>query len=129
MFLNDIEECDIFDLQQVSKNLSIDLKWSWEDNLSLEVTSNFDIVFIDTLHVYGQLIRELDKFSKICDKYIILHDTTVDGADGEILRRNLDINKFSQMLNMPKNELSKGLWPTVEEFLHTNKNWVLHKKI
>ena len=64
LFLNDIEECDIFDLQQVSKNLSIDLKWSWEDNLSLEVTSNFDIVFIDTLHVYGQLIRELDKFSK-----------------------------------------------------------------
>jgi len=128
LFLNDIEECDIFDLQQVSNNLSIDLKWSWEDNLSLEATSNFDIVFIDTLHVYGQLIRELDKFSKICDKYIILHDTTVDGADGEILRRNLDINNFSQMLNMPKNELSKGLWPAVEEFLHTNKNWVLHKK-
>jgi hypothetical protein len=31
-----------------------------------------DMVFIDTFHVYGQLKRELEKFSKLAKYYFIL---------------------------------------------------------
>ncbi len=66
------------ELISVSKNLDIEVKYEWKNNLLLELNQNFDITFIDTWHIYGQLKRELDKFSKITNKYIIMHDTTVD---------------------------------------------------
>ena len=64
IFLNDIQECDIELLIEVSNNLGIEIQWIWENNLNLVIDSTFDLVFIDTLHVYGQLKRELNKFSK-----------------------------------------------------------------
>jgi len=127
-FLNDIEECNIFELEKVAQNVNVDLTYSWQNNLDLEIDTNFDIVFIDTLHVYGQLRKELNKFSKITNKYLIMHDTTVDGIQGEILRRNLNIHKYSTQMGIPVDELSKGLWPAVEEFLSKNQNWILHRK-
>ena len=57
-----------------------------------------------------------------------MHDTTVDGIQGEILRRNLNINDYSLQLGIPVEELNRGLWPAVEEFLNNNQNWKLHKK-
>ena len=128
LLLNDIDECDVSDLKKVAQNINIDLSYIWQDNLSLNLDTTFDIIFIDTLHVYGQLIRELNKFSKICNKYLIMHDTTVDGIQGEILRRNLNINDYSLQLGIPVEELNRGLWPAVEEFLNnrkikTEKSW------
>ena len=71
-FLNDIEECDISDLLLISGRFNnIDVKYEWKNNLQLEFNETYDITFIDTWHVYGQLKRELEKFSKITNKYII----------------------------------------------------------
>ena len=128
LLLNDIDECDVKKKKKVAQNINVELNYIWQDNLSLNLDNTFDIIFIDTLHVYGQLIRELNKFSKICNKYLIMHDTTVDGIQGEILRRNLNINDFSLQLGIPVEELNIGLWPAVEEFLNNNQNWILHKK-
>ena len=68
LLLNDIINCDINELLNETKYLPIDISYQWKNNLELELTSNYDMVFIDTWHVYGQLKRELGKFSPIINK-------------------------------------------------------------
>ena len=76
IFLNDIEECDITEFMNIVKNLNITVNYEWNDDLKLNLDQKYDIIFIDTWHVYAQLIRELKKFSCFCNKYLIMHDTT-----------------------------------------------------
>jgi len=76
-----------------------------------------DLMFIDTWHVYAHLKRELVWHESKVRKYIVLHDTTVDGVDGEALRTFQDIPRLASMFNYSVAEISVGLWPAVEEFL------------
>jgi hypothetical protein len=128
IFLNDIEKCDIEEIEYLAKNLDICFKYEWINNLDIKINEKYDLVFIDTWHVYGQLIRELHKFSQICNKFIILHDTTVDGEVGESVRNNWDIQEQAKETGYTVEEIYKGLWPAVEDFLNSNNEWVLEKR-
>lgn len=128
ILLNDINTCDINELLQCSKDLPITIEYEWKNNLDLNMTRNVDLTFIDTWHVYGQLIRELRKFSPITNKYIILHDTTVDEWKGESIRIGWDTKKQAKISGFPEEEIRKGLWYAVEEFLNENKEWILHER-
>lgn len=102
----------------------IDIGYKWINDLELNVEGQtFDLVFIDTWHIYGQLKRELDKFSKCCNKYIIMHDTEVDKIHGETIRCGLDPVKQSAESGFHVEEITKGLGPAVEEFLANNSDW------
>ncbi len=127
LLLNDINVCDIDELLQVSGSLNIEVNYIWENNLFIDVSENYDITFIDTWHVYGQLKRELDKFSKITNKYI-MHDTTIDGEIGESVRNGWNIVQQSIETGMPIDEIYKGLWFAVDEFLEKNNDWYLVKR-
>jgi hypothetical protein len=76
--MNDIDQCNIQELLTVTKDLPVKIDYKWINNLQLELQEKFDLTFIDTWHIYGQLKRELAKFAPITNKYIIMHDTTVD---------------------------------------------------
>ena len=128
LFMNDVDECDIGEFVQCTRDLPIVLHYEWISNLKLNLTQTFDLTFIDTWHVYGQLKRELAKFAPITNKYIIMHDTTVDEWYGEAMRYNSDANQLSQSTGIPADEINKGLWPAIEEFLVANPNWVLHER-
>jgi hypothetical protein len=129
LFLNDINYCDIAELINVGKKFdNITLHYEWKNNLLLEINEKYDITFIDTWHVYGQLKRELDKFSKITNKYIIMHDTTVDEIYGETIRVGWDAVKQSEETGIPVEEINKGLWPAVIEFLEKNPDWYLKER-
>ena len=78
--------------------------------------------------VYGQLKRELNKFSKITNKYIIMHDTTVDAIFGETIRNNCDAQKQSKQTGFPIEEINCGLWKAIEEFLEKNSDWKLKER-
>ena len=58
----------------------------------------------------------------------MLHDTTIDGIYGESLRFNHDIDLLSKNTGYTKEEIEKGLWPAVEDFLNKNPNWKLFKR-
>ena len=128
LFMNDINNCDINDLLVISKNFDIEVKYEWKNNLLLDFDRDYDITFIDTWHIYGQLKRELEKFSKITNKYIIMHDTTVDEIYGETIRCGWDAIKQSKETGFPVEEINKGLWPAVLEFLHNNPEWYLKER-
>jgi len=128
MLLNDIEPCDIKEFLTTTNEIKgLQVNYWWCSDLDLNITENVDLVFIDTLHVYGQLKRELDKFGKIANKYIIMHDTTVDEIDGECIRMGWDAEKMSKTTGFPEEELNKGLKFAINEFLYNNRDWVLHE--
>jgi len=128
IFLNDIANCNIEELLSQTQNLPIKIDYAWQNNLTLNLDSTYDLTFIDTWHIYGQLKRELEKFSKITNKYIIMHDTTVDEWLGESIRCNWNVDEQSIQSGFPVDEITKGLWPAIDEFLQSNNEWVLHKR-
>lgn len=87
-----------------------------------------DLLFIDTWHIYGQLKRELARWNSHVRKYIILHDTTVDEWLGETIRVGWDAHKQSRESGIPVDEIRKGLWPAVHEFLEEHSEWALHAR-
>jgi len=87
-----------------------------------------DLLFIDTWHVYGQLKRELNYWHSSVSKYIIMHDTTVDESLGETIRMRMNAEKQSLEFNMPIEEINKGLWPAIEEFLKKHPEWIIEKR-
>lgn len=87
-----------------------------------------DLLFIDTWHVYAQLKRELEHWHAHVKKYIVMHDTTVDEWYGESIRGNHDIAKQSRESGFPPNEIAKGLWPAITEFLRGHPEWKLAER-
>jgi hypothetical protein len=87
-----------------------------------------DLLFIDTWHIYGHLKRELAHWHASVKKYIILHDTTVDAVYGESIRANANTYVQSIESGYPEEEIRKGLWPAVVEFLEVHPEWRLEKR-
>ena len=125
LFMNDINECNISELLNACKHLPINIEYKWINNLKLELPGRFDMTFIDTWHVYGQLKRELEKFSKLTNKYIVMHDTTVDEIYGETIRVGWNAYQQSIDSGFPVEEINCGLQKAIDEFLATNKEWSL----
>jgi hypothetical protein len=128
LFMNDITSCNVDEIVSIGQNFDIEIKYEWKNNLLLELNQNYDITFIDTWHIYGQLKRELDKFSKVTNKYIIMHDTTVDGIHGETIRNGWDALSQSKETGIPVEEINKGLWQAIVEFVETNPEWYIKER-
>lgn len=112
----------------VAKQSGIDFTFIQGNDIKVNIEPT-DLLFIDSWHVYGHLKRELETHAHKVKKYIILHDTTVDGKYGSSLRLKTDINKEQILSGYPREEITKGLWPAVEEFLEKNKGeWMLYEK-
>ena len=128
MLMNDIDACNItqlLDAVNLLKPGEVDVSYIWKNNLELELSETFDMTFIDTWHVYGQLKRELAKFAPLTNKYILLHDTTVDKIYGETIRGGLDAVMQSLQTGIPVSEILCGLGRAVDEFLARNPKWIL----
>lgn len=130
---NDIEYHPNVDvIRKVAGKVGVDYKFVQKNDLELDMEDTggigvFDIVFIDTWHIYGQLKREMEKFHSMAGKFIIMHDTDIDAEYGESIRMGHDIEKMSAMSGMPSNEITRGLRYAIEEFLHKHTEWfVLH---
>jgi len=117
LILNDTIEYDITEL--LSQGVNIESYWINDLELNIDPV---DLTFIDTWHVYGQLKRELNKFKLITNKYIIIHYTSISPKYGN--------NKYQDLINcgFSIEEIKKGIWPAIEEFLNNNQNWVLHER-
>jgi hypothetical protein len=87
-----------------------------------------DLLFIDTWHIYGHLKRELTRWHSYVGKYIIMHDTTVDEWHGETIRCGWNAQQQSIQTGIPVDEINKGLWPAIEEFLASHPEWKLEER-
>ena len=90
-------------IMEAAKQAGLDFALIQADVLDISIEPT-DILFIDTLHTYDQLIQELALHSEKVRDRIILHDTVSFRHVGE------------QLKGMKP---SMGLYPAVTEFLET----------
>lgn len=88
------------------------------DVLKMDI-ENTDMLFIDTLHTYNQLSKELRRHESKVNKWIILHDTVTYGQRDEIFYTNGTIS--DEVINESK--IKSGLYTALLDFLDENKNW------
>jgi cephalosporin hydroxylase len=114
----------------VARGMGVDVQYYWQDDLTLQLSSPVDLIFIDTYHIYGQLKRELQKFSPWARKFLVLHDTTVDAEVGELVRLGHDKEKALEGRDgWVEEDVVNGLWRAVEEFLGSSGDeWELQHR-
>lgn len=110
---------------EIAKNLSqgVGIKFSFQKANDLVVDlGEVDLVFIDTLHTYCHLSKELEKFAPKTKKFIAMHDTSDPWG-------NADEPNYTAVDTQGCDPNKKGLWPAVEDFLKKHQNeWELLKR-
>jgi hypothetical protein len=128
LIMVDLHGCDrIQKCLNECKNENVNASFYEESDLTCPMEDT-DLLFIDTWHVYGHLKKELARWNAHVGKYIILHDTTVDGEVGESVRAGWNIEQQSKDSGLTTEEIRKGLWPAVEEFLVEHPEWMLKER-
>ena len=123
--LEDSDAAQAFRKQALSEGL--DVVFYNESDLTCPVART-DMLFIDTWHVYAQLKRELERWAHAVNKFIVLHDTTVDGELGESVRLKSDMHAQARASGFTVQDIARGLWPAVVEFLQAHPEWRLQKR-
>ena len=108
------------DVEAFAKACEVEYQFIEGDVLKMDIEQT-DMLFIDTLHTYNQLSKELRKHESKVNKWIVLHDTITFGHRDEDFYRNGKINE-----EISKQEITKrGLYTALLDFLEENKNWVI----
>jgi len=97
-------------LEKICKNLNIDFRFILADDLTIEL-DEMDLLFIDTLHTYSQLDKELRLHANKSKKWIILHDTQ---SFGEYVMNSIGI-------------MEGGMKYALDKFLLENNSWFIKK--
>lgn len=101
----DIEKnSDVEKLFQAARKIGRDAAYIQADVLKIRIEKT-DMLFIDTLHCYDQLRKELALHAPQVSKYIAFHDTHTFGTRGELDGDDL------------------GLLPAIIEFCINNPEW------
>lgn len=90
------------DLAKIKESCSqegIDFEFILGDTLVIDIEET-DLLFIDTLHFYSQLTKELARHSDKAKKFIAMHDTESSPME---------------------------MWPAVNEFLQEHPEWGLYE--
>lgn len=66
--------CPVEPVKECCKKEGIEFEFRCEDTLTMDIEET-DLLFIDTLHTYEQVLGELRKHGDKVRKYIIIHDT------------------------------------------------------
>lgn len=114
-------------METIAQDLNINFKFVVSDSATVDI-GNTDLLFIDSWHIYGHLKRELNNNHTKVNKYIIMHDTTVDEFIGESVRNGWNINQQSKETGYSVEEITKGLWPAILEFIEQNKEWKIKER-
>lgn len=118
---------NVVNFGKVARAAGIDVTFYQQSDLVCPIEPT-ELLFIDTWHIYGHLKRELERWHSSVSKWIIMHDTTVDEWLGETIRCRWNAKSQSISSGYPIEEINKGLWPAVSEFLDTHPEWTLEKR-
>lgn len=117
-----------------SKNIDLAIKSGVENGTEIKffetdvLKTNIqltDLLFIDTLHTYTQLRKELKSHSHKVGKYIIFHDVETYGWNPEPSHFKTHLGVVKQHEKILENyvENDKGIMPAINEFLKDNPEW------
>jgi len=103
---------------KIAEKEGVSVEFAIADTLVYDM-QEVDMLFIDTLHNYDQLIVELNRHSPNVKKYIILHDTEHNKIKGDHGKEGLEkaINEFLQL----------NTWKIKEVFINNNGLTILER--
>ena len=87
-----------------AKNAGRNVTLHVDDTRKVEIEET-DLLFVDSLHIYEQVQKELELHAGKAKKYIGFHDTTTYADRGEFGGR--------------------GIWPAIQEFIDSHPEWQL----
>lgn len=100
-----------------------------QSDLEVDITNErYDMVFIDTAHNYPHCYEELCKFAPQTNKYIILHDTEIDGEKSEYVRIGYEPQHYQMLIQAyggkyTEEEFKQGLLYALGHFIEENPQW------
>eukprot|EP00933_Yihiella_yeosuensis_P046427 TRINITY_DN41950_c0_g1_i1.p1 TRINITY_DN41950_c0_g1~~TRINITY_DN41950_c0_g1_i1.p1 ORF type:complete len:332 (+),score=14.60 TRINITY_DN41950_c0_g1_i1:58-996(+) len=114
--------------QDAGRLLGISYSFRKQSSLKVQIPP-IDILFIDTLHTYGLLRRELALHQHAVKHYIVLHDTEVWGEKTSLWDIDLLLSD-PDTAGWPEEDYHAGLLRAVREFLQVHSEWqqVFHFK-
>jgi hypothetical protein len=113
---------NIIPLAKAARTLDVDFKFVKGDDTKVDLPEA-DLYFIDTWHIYAHLLSELRAFRHKAKKFIIMHDTTVDGIHGEARRYNANLEVLAQQSGYKAEDIGRGLIPAIDDFLAEAPEW------
>jgi hypothetical protein len=125
-----VDIADIPEMESVRKiadSNGIRLTFQCHDSATCSIPT-VDLLFIDTWHIYGHLKRELAKHHGSVRKYILMHDTEMDGILGESVRNGWNIKEQAQKSGYPEEDIRCGLQRAISEFLAEHPEWKLLRR-
>jgi hypothetical protein len=124
----DVEDVpEIRNVQQIAADNGIRLTFQLHDSATCSIPT-VDLLFIDTWHVYGHLKRELSRHHAQVRKYILMHDTELDGTLGESLREHRNVAEQVRKSGYSEEEICCGLQRAINEFLAEHGEWTLLRR-
>lgn len=105
----DIGRCFSGEILDMAFVEGVDMQFRQESDLEVEIEPT-DILFIDTIHTYGQLSQELRLHASKVTKYIVMHDTETFGRVGE-------------------DGTALGLQSAIDAFLAKNGEWRVERQL
>ena len=107
-------------VNKIAADNEVEFKFIQTNSLEFSFNS-VDLLFIDSLHTYTQLTKELMLHAKKVKKYIILHDTEFFGKKGQD-------NKDKEGNYLCPHWKTKGIGDALTEFLENPySGWVIDK--
>ena len=109
---------EVDEVEQAVSGSGTEFKFVTGDTAEIKIEET-DLLFIDSMHTYGHLKKELALHSQKVSKFIVLHDTTTFGS--------IDQHSEHRLINGVLNT-GRGLWPAVEEFISVGSDWKVDQR-
>lgn len=114
---------EVKEASRIAKLNKINYTFIFGDDMKIALNS-CDMMFIDSLHTYCHLTYELEKFSPLVKKYIVMHDTSPPWEKCDDTEYRGDYSEYPLHIDRTK----RGLWAAVEDFLASHKEWKLKER-
>ncbi len=110
-----------FKFEMVNNNIQT----AFKDNKTDIINENFDLLFIDHIHISEFLLNQLNTYSRNINKFIIIHGI----SKYEVFAETFENDNYIVKYNLNKENSARGIGFSILEFLYNNKNWTIKEKL
>ncbi len=115
------------DLDNVCKAKGVTTKILIKNEMTIPLIEfeDVDLIFVDALHTYCHVLWELNTYSFLSSKYIILHDTEAPWGNADDTEYKGDYSEYPESYDKNK----KGVLPAIVDFLNDHPEWKMKERL
>lgn len=123
----DLAHIDFRHAVHVGKLCGLNVRFLQHNSATVELPPVIDLLLIDTMHALGHVRRELAMHANRTRRYIVLHDTEIDGVRSDVLRLSGEqaVQDRAKLMGYSEADVRGGLQPGIDDFLVAHPEWTL----